>query len=200
MVKTSSVLLVGVCGLALFGCASMNKAECLVSDWQMIGYEDGARGYGSQHLARHRKACAKHGVAPDLAAYQQGRSEGLCRSIGVNRPRALHSESNGAAYAGVAGAPLTWKRTSWLMPTTRATIFGSSERASPAPGKRADQLQEESAGDQGQAGHGGQRSRASVASSVMKPRARSQRNVSSCWGRSKSCPRRVDNSRQRSKI
>ena len=55
----------------------MNKAECLVSDWQMIGYEDGARGYGSQHLARHRKACAKHGVAPDLAAYQQGRSEGL---------------------------------------------------------------------------------------------------------------------------
>ena len=82
----------------------MNRAECLVSDWQMIGFEDGARGYGSQHLARHRKACAKHGVAPDLTAYQQGRSEGLEEYCQPTKGFALGS--NGAAYAGVCPADL----------------------------------------------------------------------------------------------
>ncbi len=82
----------------------MNKAECLVSDWQMIGYEDGARGYGSQHLARHRKACAKHGIAPDLAAYQQGRSEGLQEYCQPTKAFALGS--SGARYAGVCPADL----------------------------------------------------------------------------------------------
>ena len=83
----------------------MNEAECLVSDWQMIGYEDGARGYGSQRLSRHRKACAKHGVAPDLAAYQQGRSEGLQQEY-CKPTKGFALGSNGAAYAGVCPADL----------------------------------------------------------------------------------------------
>ncbi len=98
------VLLVGICGSALLSCASMNKAECLVSDWQMIGYEDGARGYGSQQLARHRKSCAKHGVVPDLAAYQEGRSEGLHEYCRPTKGFALGN--GGAAYGGVCPAEL----------------------------------------------------------------------------------------------
>ncbi len=82
----------------------MNKAECLVSDWQMIGYEDGSRGYGSQRLARHRKACAKHGVVPDLAAYQHGRSEGLQEYCRPTKGFALGS--SGARYGGVCPADL----------------------------------------------------------------------------------------------
>ena len=102
--NTRRVLFVGICCLALSGCASMNKAECLVSDWQMIGYEDGAQGYGSQRLARHRKACAKHGVAPDLSAYQQGRSEGLEEYCQPTKGFVLGS--SGTAYGGVCPADL----------------------------------------------------------------------------------------------
>ncbi len=98
------VVLVGICGLALSGCASMNKAECLVSDWQMIGYEDGARGSGSQRLAKHRKACAKHGVVPDLAAYKKGRSEGLQEYCQPTKGFALGR--SGASYAGACPAEL----------------------------------------------------------------------------------------------
>jgi Protein of unknown function (DUF2799) len=59
------------------GCASMNKNECLTVDWQTVGYEDGAAGRSGDRIAQHRKACAKHGVAPDLKAYQAGREQGL---------------------------------------------------------------------------------------------------------------------------
>ena len=66
--------------LALFGlsgCATMSGDECLTSDWHAIGFEDGSRGYTTDRLANHRKACAKHGVTPDFQAYQTGRDEGL---------------------------------------------------------------------------------------------------------------------------
>ncbi|MEJ2155282.1 MAG: DUF2799 domain-containing protein [Desulfobacteraceae bacterium] len=55
----------------------MGKDECLHADWQTIGYEDGARGYPGTRIGEHRKACAKHGIAPDLAAYEAGRQTGL---------------------------------------------------------------------------------------------------------------------------
>jgi len=63
--------------LALSGCASMNKAECLNVDWQTVGYEDGVAGRSGDRIGEHRRACAKHGVAPDLHAYQSGREQGL---------------------------------------------------------------------------------------------------------------------------
>jgi hypothetical protein len=63
--------------LALSGCASMNKAECLNVDWRTVGYEDGVAGRSGDRIGRHRKACAKHGVTPDLNAYQAGREQGL---------------------------------------------------------------------------------------------------------------------------
>jgi hypothetical protein len=76
---TSSRYILALLPLLAFlpGCASMNKAECMTVDWQTIGYEDGAAGRSGDRIAQHRKACAKHGVAPDLAAYQNGREQGL---------------------------------------------------------------------------------------------------------------------------
>ena len=82
----------------------MNKAECLVSDWQMIGYEDGAGGSGSERLAKHRKACAKHGIVPDLDAYKEGRAEGLGEYCQPTRGFALGR--SGASYAGACPADL----------------------------------------------------------------------------------------------
>ena len=63
--------------LLMAGCASMGKDECLQADWRTIGYEDGSRGYPGNRIGVHRKACAKHGVTPNLTAYEAGRQKGL---------------------------------------------------------------------------------------------------------------------------
>jgi Protein of unknown function (DUF2799) len=63
--------------LGLSGCATMNRSECQTVDWRTVGYEDGVTGQSGGRIAQHRKACAKHGVAPDLDAYQSGREQGL---------------------------------------------------------------------------------------------------------------------------
>lgn len=59
------------------GCASLNKEECLVADWHLIGYQDGVAGKSPAAVGAYRKDCAKHAVVPDLVAYQEGRAEGL---------------------------------------------------------------------------------------------------------------------------
>jgi hypothetical protein len=81
------------------GCATLNEGECRSMDWQVIGYEDGGRGHPLERIGQHRKACAKYGVAPDLAAYQRGREQGLqeyCRPANGFRVGAA-----GGSYAGV---------------------------------------------------------------------------------------------------
>jgi hypothetical protein len=75
--KAARITLITVAALSLGACATMNEEECMMSDWRTIGYEDGARGYTGDRIGQHRKACAKHGVAPDFEAYQAGRSAGL---------------------------------------------------------------------------------------------------------------------------
>ncbi len=62
---------------ALAGCATLDEDECRNADWFSIGLEDGARGYPASHISQHRKACAKYGIAPDFATYEQGRQKGL---------------------------------------------------------------------------------------------------------------------------
>ena len=84
---------------ALAGCASMSKDECLAVDWRTVGYEDGVEGYPGDHIAQHRKACAKYGVRADLALYQEGRNQGLlefCQPI-----NGYNLGVRGAAYRGV---------------------------------------------------------------------------------------------------
>lgn len=85
--------------LVLGGCSTMSKEECLVSDWQAIGFEDGARGYTADRIGQHRKACSDYGIAPDLAAYRQGRDEGLEHFC--TPQNGFNLGSAGGAYAGV---------------------------------------------------------------------------------------------------
>lgn len=67
-----------LCGvLLLSSCATLSQQECLVGNWQTIGYNDGAAGYDSSRLAAHTKACAKANVAPDYQAWERGRTIGL---------------------------------------------------------------------------------------------------------------------------
>jgi hypothetical protein len=63
--------------LSVAGCATMDKDECLVADWRLIGFQDGALGKTAATIGSYRKDCADYHVAPDLDAYQAGRREGL---------------------------------------------------------------------------------------------------------------------------
>lgn len=83
----------------LGGCATMSGDECVTSDWSAIGYEDGAYGYTMDRMSKHRKACAKHGVTPDLTAYQNGRDQGLVEYCQPSR--GFNVGANGGNYSGV---------------------------------------------------------------------------------------------------
>lgn len=90
--------------VGLNGCASMSGDECMTSDWSAIGYEDGSRGYTDDRLAKHRKACAKHGITPDFAAYQSGRDRGLVQYCQPGR--GFNVGANGGQYYGVCRVDL----------------------------------------------------------------------------------------------
>ena len=89
-------------GFTLGGCATMSGDECLTSDWHAIGFEDGAKGYNSDRLGNHRKACAKHGVTPDFQAYQTGHDQGLVQYCQPSRGFSVGA--NGGSYNGVCSA------------------------------------------------------------------------------------------------
>ncbi|HAJ92078.1 MAG TPA: hypothetical protein DCO71_05600 [Gammaproteobacteria bacterium] len=61
----------------LQGCATLDKDECMLADWRLIGYQDGVAGKSATVLGEYREDCAKHAVVPDLDAYRAGREEGL---------------------------------------------------------------------------------------------------------------------------
>jgi len=108
MERTMNSKLAGIASmiaiLGLSGCATMNANECAMSDWRTIGFEDGAQGFTAERLGRHRKACAKHGVAPDLTAYQGGREEGLRQYCQPSRGFDLGT--GGGQYNGVCPGDL----------------------------------------------------------------------------------------------
>lgn len=97
-----AVMALVVAGLS--GCATMSGDECLTSDWAAIGYEDGARGYTADRLGQRRKACAKHGVTPDFAAYRDGREQGLVEYCQPGR--GFDIGANGGRYSGVCSVDL----------------------------------------------------------------------------------------------
>lgn len=63
--------------LALTGCASLDRDQCLHADWHQIGYADGTNGLSGARIDDHAKACAEYGVHPKLDEYLAGRKQGL---------------------------------------------------------------------------------------------------------------------------
>ncbi|HVT33965.1 MAG TPA: DUF2799 domain-containing protein [Nevskiaceae bacterium] len=61
----------------LSGCATLSESECRTANWRDLGRADGQHGYEATRLGEHQDACGKYGIAPDAAAYQAGRDEGL---------------------------------------------------------------------------------------------------------------------------
>jgi len=102
----SAVVLLGVTW-ALNGCSSMSANECMATDWRTVGYEDGVSGYSGDRVGQYRKACTKHGVTPDLNAYQHGRDQGLlefCKPLNGFRTGARGRGYNGVCPAALDGA------------------------------------------------------------------------------------------------
>lgn len=92
-------IVLSLVALMFSACSTMNKSECLTANWKTIGYGDGTRGYTASRISQHRSACAEHGVAPDLNAYNTGRNQGLNQycisSTGYNKG------ASGSRYNGV---------------------------------------------------------------------------------------------------
>lgn len=91
---------------ALAGCSSMSANQCLATDWRTVGYEDGVAGYSGDRVGQYRKACTKHGISPDLTAYQGGRDQGLrefCKPLNGFRVGAHGRGYNGACPAELDG-------------------------------------------------------------------------------------------------
>lgn len=66
-----------VAALALAACATLNEDQCRTVDWQTLGDSDGVAGHRQTRIADHAKACNKHGIAVDQAAYLQGWARGI---------------------------------------------------------------------------------------------------------------------------
>lgn len=90
--------------MILTGCSSMSANECIATDWRTVGYEDGVVGYSGNRIGQYRKACSKHGVAPDLAEYQAGRDQGLREFCKPQNGFRVGARGNG--YNGVCPAEL----------------------------------------------------------------------------------------------
>ncbi len=63
--------------IILASCASLNKSECLSSDWQAIGHKDGSNGRDATYSDKHNQACAEFGIKLDAAEYKTGYKAGL---------------------------------------------------------------------------------------------------------------------------
>lgn len=65
------------CALTLSACATMNKDECLVADWQAVGYQQGLKGQNAGSFEKYQKSCAKHQISADFSAFKQGHAQGI---------------------------------------------------------------------------------------------------------------------------
>jgi ribosome modulation factor len=100
--------LIGSTAALLGACSSqMSKDECRTVDWRTVGYEDGVAGRPGDRIGEHRRACAEHGITPDLNAYLAGRAEGLkeyCQPYNGYRAGASGRTYHDVCPAGMAAA------------------------------------------------------------------------------------------------
>jgi hypothetical protein len=88
----------------LQGCATLDKDECMLADWRLIGYQDGVAGKSAAVVGEYREDCAKHAVVPDLDAYRAGRVEGLQQYCKAGNGYRLGNAGRG--FAGICPTAL----------------------------------------------------------------------------------------------
>ena len=85
--------------LLLSGCATLSESQCIASDWQTVGYNDGAAGRTSSQLLKHQNACVKHGVVPDREVYLVGWNQGV--EVYCTPENGFAQGDRGASYGNV---------------------------------------------------------------------------------------------------
>lgn len=85
------------------GCSSISPEECQVGDWFAIGKTDGQQGVASTKFRSYQKECAKHGLASDFTAYEQGHAQGAMLYCTYDTGRQL-GQSGGSYNSLCSGA------------------------------------------------------------------------------------------------
>ena len=91
-------------GLYLSACATLNESECQTVDWKQLGDSDGSKGHGQTRIAQHTKACEKHGIAVQTAAYNDGWRAGISRYC--TPQNGFNIGRRGASHAGTCPSEL----------------------------------------------------------------------------------------------
>ena len=83
-------------------CVGWSAERCADTDWERLGENDGDRGYPADRIALYTEQCARHGIAPDRAAYALGhlggRDDYCTVAGGIDAGRA------GRTYSGICEA------------------------------------------------------------------------------------------------
>jgi len=90
------VILISI--ITLSGCgggATVSESQCIASDWQTLGYRDGANGFRSSQLLAHQDACVKYGIIPDRAGYMVGWNTGIREYCEPNNAFAIGERGSG---------------------------------------------------------------------------------------------------------
>ena len=79
--------------------ATLSREDCVRSDWQVLGVQDGMNGKTVGELNLHQQACAEYGIIPDSKQYLAGREKGLLEYCKLEN--AVTSGLNGQLYQSV---------------------------------------------------------------------------------------------------
>jgi hypothetical protein len=90
--------------VTMSGCAGMSEQACLSTDWNAVGFEDGAVGRSVASVGNYRQSCSRHGIAPDLEQYRAGHAEGV--EVYCRAGNGFEVGRRGSRYAGVCPANL----------------------------------------------------------------------------------------------
>jgi hypothetical protein len=66
-----------ILAVALIGCSTLSKNECLQANWYELGWKDGNLGKPRSLFQEHADACVKHNVRAEKTEYFRGRDDGL---------------------------------------------------------------------------------------------------------------------------
>jgi len=66
-----------IVAVALIGCATLNKNQCLQANWYELGWRDGSLGKPRSFFQEHADACVKHNVRAEKTEYFRGRDDSL---------------------------------------------------------------------------------------------------------------------------
>ncbi|MFK5954268.1 MAG: DUF2799 domain-containing protein [Desulfobacterium sp.] len=103
--KSGLWIMAAACLLMGNGCATMSASECQNADWETIGFEDGSKGRLPSHVGKHRKACAKHNITPNLGFYLKGHAQGV--KLFCTESNGIIIGKKGTSYNGVCPAELS---------------------------------------------------------------------------------------------